>query len=158
MLKLFDENRLLLSESWLVLVFPQAIFSVKSSDAKILWDFSLNTDHNHSSNYPDIVLFDYPTYFIYIKVSWTADMNLVAGLPRGPENVGPLYITDTGSIQTLSCKIVDIYVAWVDLEILGFTLSGIEFDSIFSTEYTAFLIAGNLWELHSLRLPLRVIQ
>ena len=37
----FDEN-LLLSKSWLVLVFPQAIFSVKSSDAKILWDFSLS--------------------------------------------------------------------------------------------------------------------
>ena len=37
-------------------------------------------------------------------------------------------------------------------KLLGFTLSEIEFDSTFSTEYTAFLIAGNFWELHSLRL------
>jgi len=32
---------------------------LESSDAKILCDFSLRTDHNHSSNCPDIVLFVY---------------------------------------------------------------------------------------------------
>jgi len=49
----------------------------ESSDAKILWDFSLCTDHNHSSNRPDIVLFDYRQKQIsFIEVSCPTDINV----------------------------------------------------------------------------------
>ena len=42
---------------------------------KILWDFGLNSIHNHPSNRPDIVLFDYPVKMIYfIEVSCPADV------------------------------------------------------------------------------------
>ena len=37
---------------------------------KILWDFSLESDHHHLSNHPDIVVFDYSKQLIqFIEVS-----------------------------------------------------------------------------------------
>ena len=45
---------------------------------KILWDFSLFTDHHHSSNRPKIVVFDYYKKKIYfIEISCPADINVV---------------------------------------------------------------------------------
>ena len=47
------------------------------SDVKILWDFSLFTEHHHSSNRPDIVVFDYYKKQIYfIGISCPADINV----------------------------------------------------------------------------------
>ena len=55
---------------------PPPVF--ESSVAKILWDFSLHTVHNHSCNCPDIVLFDYQRKQIYfIEVSCPADINVL---------------------------------------------------------------------------------
>jgi len=50
---------------------------LESSTAKILWDFTLHTDHHHSSNRPDIVLFEYCEKRIYfIEISCPADVNV----------------------------------------------------------------------------------
>ena len=50
---------------------------LESSDVKILWDFSLFTDHHHSSNCPDIVVFDYYKKQIYfIEISCPVDINV----------------------------------------------------------------------------------
>ena len=47
---------------------------LESSAAKILWDFSLHTDHHYSSNRPDIVLSDYQKKQIYfMEISCPAD-------------------------------------------------------------------------------------
>ena len=48
---------------------------LESSVAKILWDFSLRTVHNHGSNCPDIVLFAHQQKQIYfIEISCPADI------------------------------------------------------------------------------------
>jgi len=48
---------------------------VESSTA--IWDFSLFTDHHHSSNCPDVVMFDYCEKHIYfIEISCPADSNV----------------------------------------------------------------------------------
>ena len=63
------------SQSWCSHRPPPVL---ESSVAKILWDFSLHTVHNHSSNRPDIVLFDYQRKQIYfIEVSCPADINVL---------------------------------------------------------------------------------
>ena len=63
------------SQSWCSHRPPPVL---ESSVAKILWDFSLHTVHNHSSNHPDIVLFDYQRKQIYfIGVSCPADINVL---------------------------------------------------------------------------------
>ena len=50
---------------------------LESSTIKILWDFTLHTDHHHSSNRPDIVLFEYCQKQIYfIEISCPADVNV----------------------------------------------------------------------------------
>jgi len=50
---------------------------LESSDSKILWDFNLRTDHNHSSNRPDIVIFDYRQRTInFIQILCPADINV----------------------------------------------------------------------------------
>ena len=43
------------SGSWLTHKPPPLI-----ETARFLWDFDLNSIHNHPNNCPDIVLFDYP--------------------------------------------------------------------------------------------------
>ena len=52
---------------------------LESSVAKILWDFSLQTVHNHGSNHPNIVLFAYQQKQIYfIELSCPADINVIS--------------------------------------------------------------------------------
>ena len=49
---------------------------IETSQVKILWDFSLESDHHHLSNHPDIVVFDYSKQLIqFIEVSCPADIN-----------------------------------------------------------------------------------
>ena len=62
------------SQSWCSHRPPPVL---ESSVVKILWDFSLFTDHHHSSNRPDIVVFDYYKKQIYfIEISCPADINV----------------------------------------------------------------------------------
>ena len=43
----------------------------------MLWNFSLYSDHNHSSNHPNIVLLDYQQSIIYfMEISCPADVNV----------------------------------------------------------------------------------
>ena len=50
---------------------------IESSIAKILWDFRLVTTHNHPSNRPDIVLYDFHQQEIFfIEISCLADINV----------------------------------------------------------------------------------
>ena len=50
---------------------------IESSIAKILWDFRLVTTHNHPSNRPDIVLYDFHQQEIFfIEISCPADINV----------------------------------------------------------------------------------
>ena len=59
------------SGSWLTHKPPPLI---ETTLVKILWDFSLHSMHNHPSNRPDIVLFDYSVKKIYFtEVSCLAD-------------------------------------------------------------------------------------
>jgi len=47
------------------------------SAAKILWDFGLTTHQKHTSNCPDIVLFDYQSHeILFIEISCPADANV----------------------------------------------------------------------------------
>ena len=51
---------------------------IESSIAKILWDFGLVTTHNHPSNRPDIVLYDFHQQEIFfIEISCPADINVL---------------------------------------------------------------------------------
>ena len=64
------------SQSWCSHKSPPVL---ESSVAKILWDFTLQTVHNHDSNRPDIVLFAYQQKQIYfIEISCPADINVIS--------------------------------------------------------------------------------
>ena len=64
------------SQSWCSHRPPPVL---ESPVAKILWDFSLQTVHNHGSNRPDIVLFAYQQKQIcFIEISCPADINVIS--------------------------------------------------------------------------------
>ena len=66
----------MVSQSWCSHKPPPVL---ESSVAKILWDFSLQTAHNHGGNRPDIVLFAYQQRQIYfIEISCPADINVIS--------------------------------------------------------------------------------
>ena len=53
----------------------------------MLWNFSLYSDHNHSSNHPNIVLLDYQQRIIYfMEISCPADVRKCS-IERGREVV-----------------------------------------------------------------------
>ena len=52
---------------------------VETSNAKLLWNFSLATDYTHVANHPFIVLFEYQQQQIYfVEVSCPADINVTS--------------------------------------------------------------------------------
>ena len=62
------------SKSWFTHRPPPAI---ETSQVKIWWNFSLESDHHHLSNCPDVIVFDYLKQLIlFIEVLCPADVNV----------------------------------------------------------------------------------
>ena len=82
---------------------------------KILWDFSLESDHHHLNNCPDIVVFDYSKQLIqFIEVSCPADINVPSKEREKLHKYRPLAL-DFCLMYKIPVQIVPVVLGYMDV-------------------------------------------
>ena len=87
---------------------PQPV--IENESAKLLWDFSLVSEGHHSSNRPDLVLFDYSKRTImFIEIFCPADINVLSKECEKIHEYQPL-ARDFHSVYRMSVDVIPVVI------------------------------------------------
>ena len=82
----------------------------ESPTEKISWDFSLVTNYHHSSNCPDILLYDFcQQQIFFVEISCSADINV---LSKEDEKINKYSSLEVDFIRYITCQLLSYQLYW----------------------------------------------